>query len=272
MRRVHLFEFEDQSWFPAPIRDLVTDFLQRGVILRLRVYDPVVPLLKRVMDSLGSHRIVDLCSGACGPWPQLYQQLGGGPQAVSVTLTDKYPSATARERLAALSDAGVEYLAQPVDATDVPASLSGIRTLFTSFHHFRPEVARRILRNAVEHRAGIGIFEFTERRWKTVLMTPLVAPLIILLTTPFTPPVTFVRLFWTYVIPLVPLVAAWDGVVSNLRTYRPDELRALIAAVASEGYSWEVGQLAAPEARAPITYVLGYPHGGDSAPGAAGQW
>jgi len=27
MKRIHLFEFEDQAWFPGPIRAAMTDFL-----------------------------------------------------------------------------------------------------------------------------------------------------------------------------------------------------------------------------------------------------
>ncbi len=27
MRRLHLFELEDQQWFPGPIRDAVTDLI-----------------------------------------------------------------------------------------------------------------------------------------------------------------------------------------------------------------------------------------------------
>ncbi|MEZ5362682.1 MAG: hypothetical protein R2748_10195 [Bryobacterales bacterium] len=49
---------------------------------------------------------------------------------------------------------------------------------------------------------------------------PLVlVPLFVLLMTPFIRPFRWSRLFWTYVIPVLPLAIFWDGVVSYLRAY-----------------------------------------------------
>jgi len=47
---------------------------------------------------------------------------------------------------------------------NVPAELKGLRTMFTSFHHFLPEEARAVLQNAVDAGEGIGIFEITAAR------------------------------------------------------------------------------------------------------------
>jgi hypothetical protein len=258
MRRLQLFEFEDQPWLPASIRDSVTDFLQRGLILRLGVYRPVVPLLSRVMRQIGTSHVVDLCSGSAGPWSQLLEELDER-EPVRVTLTDKYPNGLALAGLAGAGGGQLSYLPEPVDALDVPEHLKGLRTIFTGFHHFGPADARRILASAAEQRAAICVFEFTERSWKTVLTTPIVAPLAVFLTTPFARPLTLARLLWTYLVPVIPFVAAWDGVVSNLRTYLVDELRAMVSDAPAKDYAWEVGRLIAPGSRAPITYVLGYP-------------
>ncbi|MFP2963251.1 hypothetical protein ACLEPN_37210 [Myxococcus sp. 1LA] len=40
--------------------------------------------------------------------------------------------------------------------------------------------------------------------------------------------------------------------------HQPDELRRMTAALAREGYTWEVGEAKAP-GKAAITYVLGRP-------------
>ena len=66
MRRVHLFEFEDLPWFPAALRDPLTDLL--GKVIEVgRVYHPVVPLLARALQTTGDRVLLDLCSGAGGP-------------------------------------------------------------------------------------------------------------------------------------------------------------------------------------------------------------
>jgi hypothetical protein len=45
--------------------------------------------------------------------------------------------------------------------------------------------------------------------------------------TPFMRPFLWKRLLFTYPLPCVPMICLWDGFVSQLRAYTPDELRAL---------------------------------------------
>lgn len=60
--------------------------------------------------------------------------------------------------------------------------------------------------------------------------------------TPFICPFRLSRLFWTYFIPVIPLVLLVDGVVSCLRTYNPQELREIIKKLNATEYDWEVGE------------------------------
>ena len=64
-------------------------------------------------------------------------------------------------------------------------------------------------------------------------------------------------MLWTYLIPIIPLVLLFDGVVSCLRTYRPQELREIVDKLTSCEYKWEIGELAG--GKVPITYLIGYP-------------
>jgi hypothetical protein len=128
--------------------------------------------------------------------------------------------------------------------------------MFTSFHHFSPEDARAILQNAVDAREGIGIFEITRRAPLTIgLMFPWA--LMPFVCTPWIRPFRWSRLLWTYLIPIIPLVFLFDGVVSCLRTYRPQELREIVDTVTAGEYHWEIGEHAS--GRVPITYLIGYP-------------
>jgi hypothetical protein len=51
------------------------------------------------------------------------------------------------------------------------------------------------------------------------------------------------RLLWTYLLPVVPIVAVWDGFVSNLRTYSVGELNDLVGQVADDRYQWRIGKV-----------------------------
>ena len=255
MGRVHLFELEDQSWFPNPIRDAGTDFM-RFMADAANPYRPIVPRLRQALADTGSREILDLCSGAAGPIIGIREQLAAAGCPVSITLTDKFPNDAALRYAVQRSDGGVRYIKEPVDATAVPPHLSGFRTVFTGLHHFRPEAARRVLQNAVDQRRPIGVFEMTQRSVLLILGTPLI-PLALLLATPFIRPFRWSRLFWTYLVPAVPLFVAWDAFVSCLRTYSLQEMRMLVDGLRSDDYQWEIGL--EPARPAPISYLIGCP-------------
>jgi len=281
MRRVQFIELHEQPWFPSSLRADVTDALQFGFNL-LRAYAPVAPLLQSIIDSAGNRTnagqssatqsIVDMCSGGGGPWLDLARQLRcgdaeGDSTGLQVWLTDKYPNLEAFQRVSASSEHHITFYPEPVDAMKVPGALKGLRTMFTSFHHFPPEDARAILQNAVDAGESIGIFEATKRAPLTIGLI-FTGILLLFLHTPRIRPFRWSRLLWTYLIPIIPLVLLFDGVVSCLRTYRPQELREIIEKLTSCQYQWEIGELAT--GRMPVTYLIGYPRRGPMHLKAAG--
>ena len=227
--------------------------------VKLKPYRPIIPKLKVALEALRCRRVVDLGSGAGGPALFLLEQLGevdGHP--VEITLTDKYPNVPGFRRVATAWPGRVSYCEQPVDATNVPEELEGFRTLFTSFHHFDVEAARAILDDAVRKKQGIGVFEYTERRFWVWAIPLLLSPLFGWLAVPFIRPFSWRRLLWAYAIPVWMVFGLWDGLVSCLRTYSPQELRELTADLGRGGYSWEIGRVRSFGA-CRVTYLLGVP-------------
>ena len=220
---------------------------------------PVVEVLAGLLDRTGGDAIVDLCSGSCGPLPFLRDELEARRGPLRVMLTDKYPHLAAYRAAHARSDGRVSYRAEPVDATAVPSDLPGVRTLFASLHHFRPRQVQAILADAVRQRRGIGIFEGTERSLRAVVMTAVMAPLFALGATPAIRPFRWGRLVWTYLLPVIPLVTLWDGLVSCLRTYSLEELRALAQGVGAQDYVFELGSAPIRSTPVQMTYLLGFP-------------
>ncbi len=258
MKRLHLFEFHDLSWYPNDWRNLLTDIMTSFAV-DCKPYRPIAPKLKTALQQLNCSRIIDLCSGAAGPVDSLLEELdtvGGRP--VTFTLTDKYPHMTPFEQTAAKWPDRVSFCEEPVDATNVPEELDGFRTMFSSFHHFDPETARGILQDAVHKRQGIGIFEYTERRLWPWVPSLFFGPVVLWLITPFMRPFRWRRLLWTYVIPLWMVFAFWDGLVSCLRTYLPHELEEMTADLGDGGYTWEIGRIRSFGA-CRVTYLLGVP-------------
>lgn len=246
-------EIHEQPWCPRLIRDGATDCL-RVVTDVTQQYRHILPKLQHALHATSSRQIIDLCSGGGGPWFGLLKRLNQlNDRSIEVWLTDLYPHASFDHR----HIPHIHFRHQPVDATRVPPSLRGFRTLFTAFHHFEPATARAILQNTVNQRQGIAIFEQT-RRHPLALLVMLTIPFIAWLLTPLVRPWRWWRLLWTYLVPVIPLLLCFDGLVSCLRTYSVAEMQAMVTTLDAPDYVWDIGRLPCPLSPIGITYMIGY--------------
>lgn len=253
--RLQLFELEDLPWFPSLIRDLATDYLH-FMEKRFALHKPMVPLLLAALKQSGVNRVVDLCSGGGGPILDIAEALAAEGMQVHFTLTDRYPNLTAFTRLAKLHPGAIDYVADSINATSVPRELHGLRTMFNAFHHFSPSGAHSVLACAVEAGQPIAIFEIPERALRNVIPL-LFTPIFMALATPFIRPFRWQRLLWTYLLPLVPLTAWWDGVVSQFRAYTVTEM--LNLAQGFKAYQWTADRVAIGNTPGNVTYLVGIP-------------
>lgn len=235
------------------------DYL-RFMISLLRTYQPIVPLLQEALQQTGQQHIVELCAGAGGGTEGILQTLrASGHPNLHITLTDLYPQPASWELLQQRIHGGLRYQPTAIDATHVPAALTGFRTVFSAFHHFPPTVAEAILADAVRQGTGIGVFEGACKHWLEILLAWTVLPVAQLLITPFIQPFRLSRLVFTYLIPLIPLCTIWDGTVSILRMYPPEALLALAHRADPAGrFQWRAGKVRhswGPE----VTYLVGWP-------------
>ena len=240
--RLHLFEFNDLPWLPAFLRDSLTRYLT-AAYRTLPAPREWAKLIAKAMDRQGTTSMVDLCSGDGGPLEFVRVELAAlGKADIQVTRTDLFPMP------------GVVA----ADARRVPKNLDGIRTMFTAFHHFRPQEAQAILRDARDSGKSICIFEAT-RRAPLPLILMLLTPLLALLLTPRVRPMRWSQIVFTYLIPILPLLIAFDGIVSTLRTYTVQELREITAGLAGPDYEWEALDIQMPGVPFPFPALLGRP-------------
>ena len=233
MRRLQLFEILDQAWCPQAVRHGATDYLE-AVTSRGNVYRAIQEELFRAIRDCRAERVIDLCSGGGGPWLSPEWRAALIKHApLTVVLTDKFPSDVLSARLGA--DPYLSCANFPVDAAKVPESLKGFRTIFSSFHHFPDNVARDVLGDAVRCGDGFAMAEVTSRTPRA-LATMLLMPIFDWILTPRMRPFRWSRLLFTYLLPLIPLVVLWDGIVSCLRTRTPEEL--LILTSSFPQYDW----------------------------------
>jgi hypothetical protein len=256
MHRYELFEIHDHPWCPTFLRDLFTDALQ-AIWNRTNFYNPIAPLLSDALTQTHSTEILDLCSGAGGPWFRLSHDLSQLQDLpITIRLTDKYPNHEAFSEAHAKSAGRITFDPRSISATEVPPDLGGFRTMFSTFHHFRPSQARSILADAVEQNRGIAIFETAGRDPRTFLGV-FIIPLLTLLLTPKIRPFHWSRILWTYLIPAVPFALWFDGLMSSLRAYSHQQLQELVQSLPANNYQWQIGDRR--EGFSPVTYLIGYP-------------
>lgn len=251
MARLHLFEFMDQPWMPPRLRGLITDQLLMSERV-FRPYDALLPLVVGALERSGQRRMVDLCSGSGGPALRMGELLREAGHLDGLTLTDLFPNAEAKV------GEGARYWPEPVDASAVPEELRGLRTVFNAFHHLPPPVAKAVLADAAATGQPILIVE-------TLSPTPqgfVTALGVAALVTPFSVvqrPFRLDRVLLSTLLPLLPAVLAWEGVVSCLRCYGEAELTELTEDLGGEDWRWEMGRRRLGGVLAEVRWLLGAP-------------
>jgi len=256
--RIHLFEFEDLPWFPDVIRIGGTDYL-RYLLITTDAYEPLLPLIVEALSQTSETSIIDLCSGGGGYIEQLFKNLSKSSiPKISIILTDKFPNHEAFKVIHKRTAGQINFANYSVDAVNVPKDLKGFRVMFSAIHHFKPEQVKNILQNAIDNNAPIGIFDVYEKNILAILSVFIFNPIAMLLFTPFFKPFSFSRLFFTYIIPLIPIYTVWDGCVSVLRMYKSHELLKIARKTNANNYLWKAGKVK-NKYGIHSTYLIGYP-------------
>lgn len=264
MKRIQLFEFEDQSWFPGKMRISLTKLI---IVLHkiMGLSDVLKGLIRKGLQESGKQSVVDLGSGSGGPMVEIFQSLKEEDTLISMTLTDLYPNKESIRSIEDLKLQGLSYYNQPVDATNLHQAPEGLKTMINSFHHMNPGQARGILQSAVDNNESILIYEMAENKiplilwWLFLPVSLVILIVMVLFMTPFVRPLTFYQLFFTYLIPIIPIFYAWDGQASLPRMYTTGDVEELLNDVNSGSYKWEISTANNKKGKAQGYYILGTP-------------
>ncbi|CAD6565679.1 MAG: hypothetical protein ASARMPREDX12_006717 [Alectoria sarmentosa] len=234
--------------------------------------------------SIADYTFVDFCSGAGGPTPFIEQEVnkafkklsdggnilvrnedtganghmngsgdGGRGGGVDFVMTDIHPHLPEWVK-ASKKSKNLHYVPSPVDAANAPHDLLSMagtqeknkkifRLFSLAFHHFPDPLATRILHNTLTHSSGFAIFELQGRDLGSIFTILGMFPLL-WAGSWYWFWGDWGLLFWTYVVPVVPFVLVFDGVVSSLRTRREGEVLELIreCGASTEGWRFETGR------------------------------
>lgn len=241
--RVQLFEFNDAPWAPAALRETLVEALSRTLRWG-RMLDGLVSPLARCLDAAGTEKILDLCSGAGGPADVLCEAMvARGHRDVSFLMSDLFPAVTQWEPLCS-KNPRLSFVPEPVDATRIPPELADgrVRVIINALHHFPPPIAREVLRGACEGAPAVFIAEGLVRNPLSFAAMGPMGLLALMATPALARDRKLARAALTWLSPVALGASIWDGTVSSLRTYRPEELREMTADL--KGWTWTAGEYA----------------------------
>ena len=176
-------------------------------------------------------------------------------EPVHFVLTDIHPHIEAWELACKKSD-HLHYVRSAVDAGNAPSNileLAGVphrkdkkifRLFSLAFHHLDDDVAAKVLANTLATSSGFAILELQDRTVGSILTVLSIAPLMWLWSWYWFWG-DWVHLFWTYVIPVIPFVLVFDGLVSSVRTRSEMEIFRLMKGLdgkESQGWKFESGE------------------------------
>lgn len=264
MKRVQLFEFEDFGWLPDWIRSSMTNVL---VVLHkfLGTKEVLSNLILKTRESYPFNQIVDMGSGSGGIMPEAIASINDQTDnPIDLVLTDIHPDKSKVDYINNQKLPHVQYSSESVDATNLKSAPNGLKTMLNSFHHMPKESAKKILHTAQDNGEAILIYEIGENKiplvlwWLLLPISLVIVFLMALFQTPFSKPITFKQIVFTYLIPIIPLLYAWDGQASIVRMYTFDDVRSMLPK-ASAQYTWTMEQAKKPNGKKVGYYILGLP-------------
>lgn len=267
MKRLELFEFEDYNWLPKDIRTGATNLIM--VLHRMvGTADVLSNLILKVKSKIAFSQIVDLGSGSGGPMLETIQKVNEklpGDAQLSLILSDLYPNSKAIGNVDQLNIPNTKYHPESLNAVQLDKAPKGLKTMIASFHHMPPKVAKEILEKAEKSGEPLLIYEIAQNNipvllwWLLLPVSLLILIVMSLCMTPFVKPLRFQQLLFTYIIPVIPLVYAWDGQASLMRTYTFDDIKELLGNRTNSKYTWEIANALKENGKKAGYYILGYP-------------
>lgn len=239
--RVQAFEFNDQPWVPAVLRDTIVESLSRTLAWG-HILDGLIDPMAEFLERAGVNELIDIGSGAGAPASILARGLARRGRPARFLLSDLFPRPLLWERLRDEQPDALDFLASPIDATAIPedASRGRARAIINVLHHLPEPVARGVLRDAVRARAPIFVAEGFERNpLRFAVPFGPVGVLSLALSPILAEDRRLARALLVWGSPIALAASAWDGLVSTLRVYTEEELLGMVGRDAS--YRWTYG-------------------------------
>ncbi len=240
MRRYHFFEFCDQSWIP--------NFIRIGYMNNLNLiqktfcpYQNVPALLLEWADENAINEFCDLASGG-GEQISVLLEKSVKEFNLKFKLTDLYPQIKSYQDLQKKYGVSkIIYDTESISIFNLPKGEKNF-TIFSAFHHFDKYQAELIISDIATNYNSICIFEFTSRSLKDLLS--MIPAIFFNWISPFlSKKKSLTTIIFGFLIPIIPILVVFDGVISVLRSYKMEEIEKMIPPELKNNFKIKYGTL-----------------------------
>lgn len=232
-KRWQWFEFDDQPWLPQTLRRVYMEVLGSNPFRS-------APFARRLRADLAASDVCvihSLCSGN-GQFVYELHRLLKPHRDVRFILSDLFPLPAEYARIAAQSSGALDFIPTPVDATAIRPAPGDWFLMAGSLHHLREADVAQIFARITENGGTLVMMENHDRSFVQAVKLLLIMPGYSILASIFGRPFRPAKLLFGALLPIVPLMITADALVSNFRSYRPEDLRNILRALPdAHGYA-----------------------------------
>jgi len=222
-KRSHLFEFDDQPWLPKLLRRAYMEILGNNIFRT----SPFKDRLRKDLESQNVEVIHSLCSGD-GQFIYFLYKLLEKDRKTKFVLSDLFPLPQDYLRLKTLTHGDIDFIATPIDATQIQPVCGDWFLMAGSLHHLQEEQVKAIFERITENDRTLIMMENHDRSYAQALKLLIILPVFSILASIFGKPFRLEKLLFGALLPIVPLMILVDGLVSNFRSYRLVDLQQIL--------------------------------------------
>jgi hypothetical protein len=225
-------ELEDYEGFPKLLRKFQVEAIGKLVVV-LGVYKSIPSVVNELLLQNKFTSIIDLCSGSGLPSLYIKDKL---QYIMPLTLTDKFPQ-TIKETN------GVIYESISINLFDIHPKPNVLYTLFNAYHHFTPTQQIQLIEKFKQNKATLLIVEVVEPSFISMINVIIASTLLQLIITPFIKPFHWLRILFTYIIPINIITVFIDGIISILKSKTKKQYKTMLQHLNTNDFSVEVNSI-----------------------------
>lgn len=236
--RIQSFEFGDINSIPKFYHNYLRTLMSL-LYEYFKIHTLWLPVIREFSQTAKSEVIMDPCAGSGHVNYLLEKELHNENEIkfiLSDFMTERAPMFS--KQINEQENPRLKYIERSIDVLNMKEDELKIPKMFiNSFHHFDKEQVGKILKTHSVSGTNILVLEYCRKSFLN-FVSIFLGPIIGMLLFPFiVKKQDFILSFiFVFLIPIVPLMLLWDGIVSSLRTYSVEDLKKILNEIGVENY------------------------------------